>query len=156
MYTGYEVPWYCNTIYGGTYTCTRVPVAVQCGITLQSKFVTYQMVLIVPWYQVHVYVYHGTVSIWYGIAIPMVRTMVCTYAMSTRAVVPHRDWRRRPKPRSKRRSAPTKTTSSRLSWRQVDVSVRPSVRTYTYANITLPAKWSKATWNTSTQVQRGN
>jgi hypothetical protein len=45
-------------------------------------------------------------------------------AMSTRAVVPPRDWLRRPTPRSKWRSTPTKTTSSRLSWRQVVASTK--------------------------------
>jgi hypothetical protein len=41
-----------------------------------------------------------------------------------RTRVPHRDWRRRPTPRSKWRSTPTKTTSSRLSLRQVVASTK--------------------------------
>jgi hypothetical protein len=69
--------------------------------------------------------YHtGTITmVWY-----MCTNGTSATGMSTRAVVPHRDWRRRPTPRSKWRSTPTKTTSSRLSWRQVGGRVNKAAR----------------------------
>ncbi len=89
--------------YHGTYTCTYV----------RTRYLSF------VWY-VYTYTYHGTRSTYHGTTGTMVHLYyVRTYHTGTGGG--------RPTPRSKRRSTPTKTTSSRLSWRQVDVSTKRPV-----------------------------